>query len=135
MAPEVFNNDILTDKCDVYSFGIVLFEVVSAKSFVTTLLEIRPKQQNEEILQSFLNSSVDRMMSLSSHDMLNVIAEHFDPALAGNIAPQCFAAYKDLMVRCLNNDPNERPIMGEVEVLLEHALNLQQEAEARDTSE
>jgi hypothetical protein len=35
----------------------------------------------------------------------------------------------DIMKRCLNIEPNEIPIIGEVEVELEHALALQKEAD------
>lgn len=54
--------------------------------------------------------------------------EIIDPILMRLIAPQCLEVFMDIMKRCLNIEPNERPAMGEVEVELEHALALQEEA-------
>ncbi|XP_057447972.1 putative receptor-like protein kinase At5g39000 [Lotus japonicus] len=114
MAPENIRDGILTDKCDVYSFGIVLLEVICANPIYTIKKEMH--ETNEEIL-------------------IRLQAEDIDPALAGNIAPVCYEVYIDIIRRCLKLEANERPTMGEVEMLLEHALTLQQEAEATDTSD
>ncbi|XP_057436144.1 probable receptor-like protein kinase At5g38990 [Lotus japonicus] len=72
---------------------------------------------------------------ITDHIMLKLQAEEIDPALVGNIAPECYAVYIDIIDRCLKHEPDERPTMGEVEVLLEHALTLQLVEDARDTSD
>ncbi|KAI4356889.1 hypothetical protein L6164_000872 [Bauhinia variegata] len=53
-----------------------------------------------------------------------------DPFLIGKIAPQCWKTFVDIAEKCLLEDPSERPTMGEVELELEHALALQEAAEA-----
>nr|WIL59906.1 nodulation protein [Melilotus officinalis] len=58
-----------------------------------------------------------------------VLRQVIDPILMRLIAPQCLEVFMDIMKRCLNIEPNERPAMGEVEVELEHALALQEEAD------
>ncbi|XP_058739311.1 putative receptor-like protein kinase At5g39000 isoform X2 [Vicia villosa] len=55
--------------------------------------------------------------------------EIIDPILMRSIAPRCLEVFVDIMQRCLKYDPNERPTMGEVEVELEHALALHEEAD------
>ncbi|KAK7295518.1 hypothetical protein RJT34_18427 [Clitoria ternatea] len=46
---------------------------------------------------------------------------------------QCNQSVRDV-IKCLNWEPDELPNMGEVEVQLEHALSLQQEADATNTN-
>jgi len=58
------------------------------------------------------------------------VDEMIDPILTRLISPECLAVFVNIMKRCLNREePNERPAMGEVEIELEHALALQEEAE------
>ena len=59
------------------------------------------------------------------------VEEIIDPILVGKIAPECWEVFKDITQRCLKYEPDERPTMGEVEVLLEYALSLQEEADIR----
>ncbi|XP_057436145.1 receptor-like protein kinase ANXUR1 isoform X1 [Lotus japonicus] len=201
MAPEYIRKGTVTDQYDVYSFGIVLIDVVSRKPVDAirnemfgfqqptnekremsnngsesssddhiTMIEVpAPEPPNEEVEMSnngSESSSDDHItmiempvpeppneeVEMSNNDsefsddhitmswgskinMLRLRAEYIDPALVGNIAPQCYAAYIDIIDRCLKDEPNERPNMGEVELLLEHALTLQLEADATDTSD
>lgn len=44
------------------------------------------------------------------------------------IAPDCLEKYLEIARSCVKHNPNERPDMGEVEVTLELALELQEEA-------
>ena len=48
----------------------------------------------------------------------------------GKIAPECFKIYVDIATSCVRNEGKDRPTIGEVEVGLEHALQLQQSADA-----
>ncbi|KEH21738.1 tyrosine kinase family protein [Medicago truncatula] len=103
-APEYLQTRTYTDKCDVYSFGMVLLHVILCMNNFLTIYERFPA---DEII---------------------------DPILTRLISPECLAVFVNIMKRCLNREePNERPSMGEVEVELEHALALQEEAE-RETS-
>lgn len=62
------------------------------------------------------------------------VEENIYPILKGKIAPECWKVFMNITKRCLNLDPNERPIIGEVEVELEDALSLQEEADIRNTN-
>ncbi|GKU97386.1 hypothetical protein SLEP1_g10535 [Rubroshorea leprosula] len=56
------------------------------------------------------------------HDMI-------DPFLNGKIAPVCLIEFVEIALSCVYENPNERPSMGEVEVTLERALELQEKAD------
>ncbi|KAK7295511.1 hypothetical protein RJT34_18420 [Clitoria ternatea] len=104
VAPEISQRKTLTDKCDVYSFGVVLLEVVC-----TNKLKVVEKRQQ------------------------NPVEKNLDPNLEGKIAPECWEVFVNIMERCLKIDPDERPTMGEVEVQLELAMALQEEADNGNT--
>jgi len=104
VAPEISENNILTEKSDVYSFGVVLLEVVCK----------------------------DKLNSVEKRQK-HPVEENIDPNIEGKIAPESWEVFIDITERCLNFDPNERPSMGEVEIQLELALSLQEEADARNT--
>ncbi|XP_027927319.1 probable receptor-like protein kinase At5g38990, partial [Vigna unguiculata] len=104
VAPEISENNILTEKSDVYSFGVVLLEVVCK----------------------------DKLNSVEKRQK-HPVEENIDPNIEGKIAPESWEVFIDITERCLNFDPNERPSTGEVEIQLELALPLQEEADARNT--
>jgi len=93
----------ITAKWDVFSFGLVLLEVVCRKRFYLITLDEK----------KFLENPVE---------------EKIDPIIKGKIAPDCWEVFVDIMVNCLKYEPDERPTMGEVEVQLEYALSMQEQA-------
>ncbi|KAL2336640.1 hypothetical protein Fmac_011086 [Flemingia macrophylla] len=93
----------VTDKSDVYSFGVVLLRAVLEKRFSTQY-----------------------------EGQINV-EENIDENIKGKIAPQCWQVFMDITQRCIKIEPDERPTMGEVEVELEHALSLQEQADISNT--
>ncbi|XP_020205019.1 receptor-like protein kinase FERONIA [Cajanus cajan] len=109
MVPDNLSTGIVTDKSDVYSFGIVLLEVVCKRRIFDIVREPR----------DFLEKPVE---------------ENIDPNIIGKIAPECWQVFADIMVRCLEYEPDERPTMGEVEVELERALSLQEQQDIANTN-
>ncbi|KAM1410342.1 hypothetical protein ACFX2I_010614 [Malus domestica] len=53
-----------------------------------------------------------------------------DPFLMGKVAPDCLRKFMNIAVRCVRPTGAERPTMGEVQVELECALELQERADA-----
>ncbi|KAM1468667.1 hypothetical protein ACFX2I_033602 [Malus domestica] len=100
LDPEYLLSRQLTEKSDVFSFGVVLFEVLSA---------------------SF--GAMPRIYMVCPDDIL-------DPFLMGKIAPDCLLKFLDIIQRCVRPTGAQRPTMGEVEVELELALELQERADA-----
>lgn len=84
-APEIFQDDEIDEKVDVYSFGIILNEIYSGK---------RPYDgiKNPFVLQS-------------------KIANNFRPEISSK---KSAAPLKPLIIRCWSKDPKERPSFSEI---------------------
>ncbi|XVF81736.1 hypothetical protein PTKIN_Ptkin15bG0179900 [Pterospermum kingtungense] len=106
VAPENFLDRGITDKCDVFSFGFVLLDVLCGKRFFDIIS----------------NGEFSREENIYDHVI--------DPYLKGRIAPDCFKKYLGIASSCVKENQNERPDMGEVEVTLELALELQEKADS-----
>ncbi|XP_057757819.1 receptor-like protein kinase ANXUR2 [Arachis stenosperma] len=131
IAPEHVLTRIFTDKCDVYSFGMVLIEVVST-TYKHTIFDkiIMLESSSDFSFDPFdlMNPFVDISEMLERFSVDEII----DPILMRKIAPECLAVFIDVTKRCLSREANERPNIGEVEVELELALALQAEADDRN---
>ncbi|KAK7340676.1 hypothetical protein VNO77_21386 [Canavalia gladiata] len=113
MAMEYSMYGTITDRSDVYSFGVVLLQVVSGMKYLNMSLEMRLGESPYQI---------------------KPVEEIIDSNIKGKIAPECWEVFTDITQRCLKDEPDERPTMGEVEVQLEHALSLQEQADMRNTN-
>jgi len=109
MPREYLKDYVVTDKYDVYSFGVVLLEVLWGKT------------------NCLLTTPAIKLME-------NPIEESIDPNIKAKIAPPCWQVFIDIIHGCIKYEPDERPTMGEVEVQLEHALSLQEQADITNTS-
>ena len=103
LDPEYFVCRELIDKSDVYSFGLVLLQLLCGRKTLEQrhLLEWVRKCKRE-----------------------GTINEIVDPYLMGKIAPECFKKYVDIATSCVQKKGKNRPTIGEVEVILEHAMEL-----------
>uniref|UniRef100_A0A1B0DBN5 Mitogen-activated protein kinase kinase kinase 7 n=2 Tax=Phlebotomus papatasi TaxID=29031 RepID=A0A1B0DBN5_PHLPP len=89
MAPEVFESSTYTEKCDVFSWGIILWEVLSRE------------QPFKEIEHTFTI-------------MWSVHKGHRPPLIEG-----CPKPIENLMTSCWNPDPSLRPSMSKVVATME----------------
>ncbi|TYI20096.1 hypothetical protein ES332_A07G211700v1 [Gossypium tomentosum] len=115
MDPEYARGHKLTEKSDVYAFGVVLFEVLCARKAVNTKL---PEAQ----------------MSLA-HWAKQCIADGtlykiIDPYLIGKIAPECFKVFVEIAESCIAEVGTDRPSMNDVMERLGFAIELQKAADA-----
>ncbi|RYQ78876.1 hypothetical protein Ahy_Scaffold8g108356 isoform B [Arachis hypogaea] len=140
LAPECFQCLTVTDKCDVYSFGMVLLVMVCMKEkdlFLNkaNMLGNQHLEGKSEIkyLEKFIDDQV-QPWNVIAFTQRFPIEEIIDPTLRGKIAPECWEVFMDVTKRCLMHEPDERPTMGEVEVLLEHALLLQAQADIKNNN-
>ncbi|KAH6780854.1 Leucine-rich repeat transmembrane protein kinase [Perilla frutescens var. hirtella] len=106
MAPEYAMRGYLTDKADVYSFGIVLLEIVSGRSNSS----IRPKE--------------DRFYLLDWANSLKVkgkLIELVDPRLdvESKLKKEEFMRAINIALLCANAEASERPSMSAVVSMLE----------------
>ncbi|KAJ1382344.1 Serine-threonine/tyrosine-protein kinase, catalytic domain [Sesbania bispinosa] len=116
MDPEFYLTGRLSERSDVYSFGVVLLEVLCRKeAYVLT-----PDGGGYEYLARWAFED----------ERTGVVEKIVDPSLVGKIAPECWEVFIEIVQRCLVSPGIERPTMGEVEVVLENALQLQERADA-----
>ncbi|KAG2426461.1 hypothetical protein HXX76_011691 [Chlamydomonas incerta] len=111
MAPEVFLQQPYNEKADVFSFGVLMYELWAG----------------ELLLITYLNTS--RAAALGIHcprDYAQRVSEGFRPP-----RPHHFSeAQWELVCRCWHQDPCERPSMAEVAAAL-HVMDLAKKLERR----
>jgi len=91
MAPEVFAGWVYSEKCDVFSWGIILWEVLARKK------------------------PFDEIGGQTFRIMKTVHSSQRPPLLR-----DCPKVIEDLMTKCWAEKPEERPSMKEVELKVEH---------------
>ncbi|KAK9933035.1 hypothetical protein M0R45_020248 [Rubus argutus] len=114
LDPEYYRRQRLTEKSDVYSLGVVLFEVLCARPAVIQTEELKQVNLAEWTKSCYHNGELDQII---------------DPSLSGNIAAECLNKFTEVAISCLHDNGTERPSMTDVVRGLELALQLQQSAE------
>ncbi|KOM36790.1 hypothetical protein LR48_Vigan03g017100 [Vigna angularis] len=113
LDPEYYKRQRLSEKSDVYSFGVVLLEVLCGRP---PLLRMAEKQQV---------SLVDWAKHRYKEGCLDEIV---DPALKGQITPQCLQKFGEVALTCLLEDGTQRPSMNVIVGMLELVLQLQEDS-------
>ncbi|KAE8698028.1 Receptor-like protein kinase FERONIA [Hibiscus syriacus] len=105
LDPEYFRRQQLTYKSNVYSFGVVLFEILCAR------LALNPTLPKEKV------SLAEWAPHYHKKDILDQIMDSY---LKGKIAPECFKKFAETEMKCVSDQGIDRPSMG---------LQLQERAE------
>ncbi|EMS56863.1 Receptor-like protein kinase FERONIA [Triticum urartu] len=105
--PQFYRSCKLTEKSHVYSFGVVLFEVLCARAAYDLNL---PRRQAH---------LVKCALSCQKKGILDLIV---DPYLEGKIAPRCFNKFVEIAEKCVSEHGTDRPTMQEVLESLELCL-------------
>ncbi|CAA2957974.1 receptor kinase FERONIA [Olea europaea subsp. europaea] len=116
LDPEYYKSQQLTHKSDIYSFGVVLFEVLCARP------PIFPDTSNIQV-----NLAEWAKISCKKETLEQIV----DPNLQGQIAPECLSKYAEIAIRCLGDNRTERPSMSDVVWRLEYVMQLQEATENR----
>ncbi|KAL8087885.1 hypothetical protein AgCh_037864 [Apium graveolens] len=120
MAPEYAMWGYLTDKADVYSFGIVALEIVSGKSNTS----YRPKQEFVYFL--------DWAYELQEHgNLLDIV----DPILGSNYSKEEAIRLLDIALLCTNQSATLRPSMSTTVSMIEGKTKVQAPVVSRTRTE
>lgn len=120
LDPEYFRSQQLTQKSDIYSFGVVLIEVLCARPVICPIL---PREQV---------NLADWAMQQHRRGMLHKV---IDPRIVDTINPESLKKYVEAAHKCLADHGVDRPNMGDVLWHLEYALQLQEAASQIDAPE
>ncbi|CAK9177843.1 unnamed protein product, partial [Ilex paraguariensis] len=109
MDPEYYMTQQLTENSDIYSFGVVMLEMITARS---------PIEKGKYIVRE-VKQAMDRTKELYNlHGIL-------DPVIGLNsTAPKSLEKFVDLALRCLEETGFLRPAMSEVVKELENIMEL-----------
>ncbi|MCD7467384.1 hypothetical protein HAX54_004802 [Datura stramonium] len=110
--PEYFRSGQLTDKCDVYAFGVILAELLTSQRVVTS-----NKPEDPGLVIRFT-------LSLKQ----NRITEILDPEILKEVEDEhVILAVAKLAKRCLNFNARKRPSMKEVAAELDRLGKMRQD--------
>ncbi|KAB5574522.1 hypothetical protein DKX38_001716 [Salix brachista] len=119
--PEYQKSLLLTEKSDVYGFGVVLLELVTGR---------KPFERGR-FLVAEVRSSMDREKDVYNHHEL------LDPNIGLDTKPKGLDKIVDLAMKCVQEKGSDRPTMGgvvkEIENIL-HLAGLNPDAESESTS-
>ncbi|KAF7151514.1 hypothetical protein RHSIM_Rhsim02G0066200 [Rhododendron simsii] len=101
----------VTRKTDVYAFGVVLLEVLCAKTPC-----FRDQNTDEVLLLDWFRFCIE----------IGTIDEVIDPYLIGKVAPECLRHYVNIALSCLVSPGIRRPSMNDVLHGLESSLQMQE---------
>ncbi|CAN1139290.1 LRR receptor-like serine/threonine-protein kinase FEI 1 [Linum perenne] len=118
LAPEYMQSGRATEKTDVYSFGVLVLEVISGK---------RPTDA------SFIEKGLNIVGWLNYLATENRQREIVDPHCEG-LQSACFDALLSIAIRCVSSSPDERPTMHRVVQLLESEVMTPCPSEFYDSS-
>ena len=120
LDPDYAKRQQLTEKSDVYSVGVVMFEVLCARKALN--LKLEEEQRN---LACWAKKCIDR----------GTISKIIDPYLMNKIVPKCLKVYMELAESCICDQGIQRPTMNDVMEKLEFALELQEQAEVTNDTD
>ncbi|GMJ04455.1 hypothetical protein like AT1G70740 [Hibiscus trionum] len=103
MAPEYVMNGRLSAKADVFSFGVVVLELISGQKNSSFNLDVNAQGLLDWAYKLYKKGK---------------ILEFMDPALASSAVPEQVAACIQIGLLCTQGDPQLRPDMRRVVILL-----------------
>ncbi|KAL0543010.1 hypothetical protein IC582_018097 [Cucumis melo] len=122
MAPEYLENGLVSTKLDVYSFGILIIEMLTGK-------EISELHRKENLQ---LTALLEKL--LDEKDGKDYLTHLMDPSLEGNFPIELAVLMMNIANLCVNKDPSQRPSMDDIVQSLCRILSSSLSWELPDTS-
>ncbi|XP_058008026.1 G-type lectin S-receptor-like serine/threonine-protein kinase At2g19130 [Hevea brasiliensis] len=110
LAPEWISGEAVTAKADVYSYGMVLLELVSGR---------RNSEQSKNGKTKYFPIRVARLIN-ENGDVLSLV----DPFLQGNANVDELTRVCKVACWCIQDDITQRPSMGEIVYILQGVLDV-----------
>ncbi|KVI09807.1 Protein kinase, ATP binding site-containing protein [Cynara cardunculus var. scolymus] len=110
-APEYMATGHLTERSDIYSFGVVLLEILTGKRCID-----KNRPSNEQILVDFAKPYLTHKRTI-----LHIMDQRIDSQYASGVAMRAGT----LAMKCLAREPKYRPSADELVKVLEQLLELQ----------
>ncbi|KAJ3686607.1 hypothetical protein LUZ61_015771 [Rhynchospora tenuis] len=117
LDPEYISTCQLTDKSDVYSFAVVLLELLTRKK----ALDLEGPEEDRSLASSFCKAKKDGRF-----------LEIFDAQVRDELKLEVLEEIGDLVMQCLSVNRDERPRISEVAKTLEMTRRLQRHAVAEE---
>jgi serine/threonine protein kinase len=101
MAPEILRNQKqYTDRCDVYSFAVIMYEL---------LFELRPFSSVRRVTQTSAEDEDDMDDISSMFNLGFAVMKGRRPNIPEIALSDLEQQYVSLMISCWDQDPNQRP--------------------------
>ncbi|BAT77882.1 putative receptor protein [Vigna angularis] len=113
MAPEWVYNLRITSKVDVYSYGIVVLEMVSGRSPVAIHSLENSRDMDHHRLVTWIREKIKHAPTCAFW-----MEEIIDPKLEGNFDVSEVEVLVKVALQCVQDDMNERPSMSQVAEML-----------------
>jgi hypothetical protein len=124
MAPEWLYNLPITSKVDVYSYGIVVLEMVTGKSPTGMHSSNSGRARENTRLVTLVREKMNNINGNSTSVNESWIEELVDPRLTGKYDHAKMELLVKVALQCVAEDKDNRPTMSQVvEMLLCHEIN------------
>ncbi|KAL5982484.1 hypothetical protein ACLOJK_016557 [Asimina triloba] len=125
LAPEWLTNSAISDKTDVYSYGMVLLELVRGRKncSVQGQSRIAYEERSDRSSNSLSGSAYFPLLALEMHEQGRYL-ELADPRLEGRATSREVEKLVRIALCCVHEEPLLRPSMGNVVAMLEGAIVL-----------
>ncbi|KAJ7966569.1 Receptor protein kinase [Quillaja saponaria] len=114
MAPEWLFNSPVTSKVDVYSYGIVVLEIVTGKSPTMGVQTIDEGVEGQKRLVTWVREKKEGGSAVDSW-----VEQIMDPVLEGNYDVAKMETLAELALQCVEKEKDSRPTMRQVVEMLE----------------
>uniref|UniRef100_A0A453FFG0 Protein kinase domain-containing protein n=1 Tax=Aegilops tauschii subsp. strangulata TaxID=200361 RepID=A0A453FFG0_AEGTS len=120
LAPEYLRDGLATAKCDVYAFGVVLFELISGKEAITKADTVGASSNSER--RSLASVMLTALRNCHDPTCVGSLKDCIDPNLMDLYPHDCIYQMAMLAKQCADEDPVLRPDMKQAVITLSQIL-------------